>query len=209
MYKGHSGKGRELSLQAVNSASHAHFSENAAKWRLEQAMAEVEVGYAAEARRAAAQALALSGGRDARTMAAIALARAGDAVQAGKLADSLDRDFPFDTILQNYSLPTIRAAIKLGKNDPRAAIETLRVAVPYDLADAVFGGAFCPNLHPLYVRGLAYLKAGQGQQAAAEFQKILNHPVGQREFWITVGDLEHVMQLSFEGATYQEFGVGP
>jgi eukaryotic-like serine/threonine-protein kinase len=176
MYRGHLVKGRELSLQAVNSASHAHFSEHSAKWRLEQAMAEVEVGYAAEARRAAAQALALSSGPSARIMAAIALARAGDAVRAGKLADNLDHEFPFDTMLQNYSLPTIRAAIELDKNDPRTAIETLRVAVPYDLADADFGGAFCPNLHPVYVRGLAYLKTGQGQQAAAEFQKILDHP---------------------------------
>jgi hypothetical protein len=67
MYHGHSGKGRELSQQAVKSATHAHFLDNAAKWRLEQAMAEVEIGNAAEARRAAAEALTPSTGRDART----------------------------------------------------------------------------------------------------------------------------------------------
>ena len=32
------------------------------------------------------------------------------------------------------------------------------------------------NLYPIYVRGEAYLAAQQGAAAAAEFQKILDHP---------------------------------
>jgi len=31
------------------------------------------------------------------------------------------------------------------------------------------------TLYPVYVRGEAYLEAGQGQQAAAEFQKLIDH----------------------------------
>jgi hypothetical protein len=29
------------------------------------------------------------------------------------------------------------------------------------------------SLYPVYIRGLAYLQAGQGQSAAAEFQRFL------------------------------------
>ncbi len=56
------------------------------------------------------------------------------------------------------------------------AIERLQTAFPYDLAMpgtaffAKFGG-----LYPAYVRGQAYLQAGHGQEAAAEFQKVLDH----------------------------------
>ncbi len=35
---------------------------------------------------------------------------------------------------------------------------------------AKFGG-----LYPVYVRGQAYLEAGRGREAAAEFQKVLDH----------------------------------
>ena len=35
---------------------------------------------------------------------------------------------------------------------------------------AKFGG-----LYPAYVRGQAYLQAGRGREAAAEFQKVLDH----------------------------------
>jgi eukaryotic-like serine/threonine-protein kinase len=173
-YHGHLGKGREFSRRAVSLAKHAN--SDGSMWRLEQALAEAEIGTAVEPRRAAADALTLNSRWDAEIMSALALARAGDAAQASRLADKLDRSFPVDTIVQNYSLPTIRAAIELGKNNPRAAIDTLRVAAPYDLASAPFSGTLCPNLYPVYLRGLAYLKAGQGQQATAEFQKILDSP---------------------------------
>jgi serine/threonine protein kinase/tetratricopeptide (TPR) repeat protein len=186
-YYGRLSKGREFSQQAVNSAKHANFMENAATWRLEQALVEAEIGNAGESRRATADTITLSSGRDAEVMSALALARVGEGVQANKLADRLDRDFPVDTMLQNYSLPTIRAAIELGRNNPRTAIDTLRVAVPYDLAPAPFDGQ---NLYPVYLRGLACLKAGQGQQAAAEFQKILDSPGLALNF--VIGALAHL-----------------
>ena len=56
----------------------------------------------------------------------------------------------------------------------RRAIKLLQVSVPYERgtppsAAPFFFGAF----YTVYVRGLAYLMAGQGQEAAAEFQKII------------------------------------
>ncbi len=74
--------------------------------------------------------------------------------------------------MQNYSLPAIRAAIELEKNNPGKAIEIVRTVTPYELGFAWTGG----NLFPAYLRGEAYLKAGQPREAAAEFQKIIDHP---------------------------------
>ncbi len=52
----------------------------------------------------------------------------------------------------------------------------MQVAVPYELAvPSVDFNAFFGGLYPVYVRGEAYLAAGHGAEAAAEFQKILDH----------------------------------
>ncbi len=170
-YYGRFGKARNLSQRAVDSSRHGQALETAAGWRANEALREAEIGNAAEARQLAAQALSLEPGRDVRAVAALTFARAGDVAQAQKLVAQLDHDFPLDTIMQSYSLPTIRAAIELSKNNPGKAIEALQVATPYEM-----GGVSFQWLYPAYVRGQAYLKAGQGQPAAAEFQKILDHP---------------------------------
>ena len=101
---------------------------------------------------------------------ALAFARIGDTGEAQKLTDTFNRDGPFGT--QNYSLPTIRAAIKLYKSDAAGAVEILRPIVKYDLANP---DGFS-NLYPPYIRCLAYLQMGEGREAAAEFQKLLDHP---------------------------------
>src|SRR5262249_16684327 len=55
------------------------------------------------------------------------------------------------------------------------AVETLNVSAPYELG--ISGStSFVANLYPVYVRGQALLATGQGIQAAAEFQKILDWP---------------------------------
>jgi eukaryotic-like serine/threonine-protein kinase len=48
--------------------------------------------------------------------------------------------------------------------------------VPYELGRTTFTGDYFWNaLYPVFVRGEAYLVAHQGSEAAAEFQKILDH----------------------------------
>jgi eukaryotic-like serine/threonine-protein kinase len=68
------------------------------------------------------------------------------------------------------------------------------------------------TLYPAYVRGLAYLMAGQGREAAAEFQKLLDHRDIVANF--VQGALAHVylarakaMAGDKEGArkSYQDF----
>jgi tetratricopeptide (TPR) repeat protein len=94
--------------------------------------------------------------------------------------EELNREYRLDTVTQNYYLPTLRAMIDLDRNHPGQAIETLRRAAPYELAKT----AAIDQLYPAYVRGLAYLQLGQGRQAAAEFQKLLDHP-GIVAIWLT------------------------
>ncbi len=170
-YKGHFRQVRHLTEQAINLAAKSDANERSYR-NGEEALQEAEVGNAAQAQQGAAKALASTPNRDTQLLVALAFARAGDIEQAQKLADALNQDAPLDTAVQNYCLPTIRAAMKLHANDPVSAVEILRPTVKYDLAYPVSFN----SLYPAYIRGLAYLQMGEGRLAAAEFQKLLDHP---------------------------------
>ena len=75
--------------------------------------------------------------------------------------------------MQGYWLPSIRAAIELKAKNARAAIEIVESAAPYELGqcEPFQLGMMCP----VYLRGEAYLMAHRGQEATAEFQKIVDH----------------------------------
>jgi len=130
-----------------------------------------EFGNSRAAKRAAATALTLSSGRNARLFTALALARAGEATHAQALADELKRQFPSHSLMQRYWLPTIRGSIELARKNPAKAVEALK-SVSYELGDT---GTLTGNLYPVYVRGQAYLGMRQGREAAVEFEKILKH----------------------------------
>jgi Flp pilus assembly protein TadD/predicted Ser/Thr protein kinase len=178
-YSGRLGKARELSRRAVASAERAEEKETAAGYEAEAALREALFGNAAEARQRVAAALGLSNGRDAQYGAALALAFAGDASRAQALADELAKRFPEDTVVRFNYLPTIHAQLALRHSDSSKAIEALQAAAPYELGTEGSGGAggaaFTPALHPVYVRGAAYLAGHHGSDAATEFQKILDH----------------------------------
>jgi hypothetical protein len=162
---------RHLTEQPINLATKAFDSEPAFR-KVHQALQEAEIGNPSQAHRLAAKALASAPNRNTQLVAALAFARAGNIQQAQKLADALDQGAPLDTTVQDYGLPTIRAAMKLHENDPAAAVEILQPTVKYDLATPLgFNG-----LYPAYIRGLAYLQMHEGRLAAAEFQKIYDHP---------------------------------
>ena len=188
-YYGRLAKARQLTDGAVRSARQDDIPEAAAEWRVNEALREADIGNAVRARQSAEEALALSTGPDVELRAALALARAGDAIRAQKLVDNLNREFPLNTMMQNYWLPSIRAAVELEKNEPAKAIELLKAALPYELG-STSKIAFSGYLYPAYIRGQAYLRAGQGQQAAAEFQKLLDHPGIVRNF--VLGALAHL-----------------
>ena len=76
--------------------------------------------------------------------------------------------------MQSVWLPTIRAQIETVRKNPARSIELLQTAAPYELG-MLSGSAVNSCLYPVYVRAQAYLSGQQGQAAAAEFQKILDH----------------------------------
>jgi len=175
---GHLRKSRQLSAQAEESSKRNDSKETAAFWQGNEALREVELGNAADGLKQAREALNLAPGRDVKVEAALALARGGDVATAQKLVDALNQEFPLDTLMQNYWLPTVRAAIALQRHDSAKAIAILRASVPYELADPPPFSA--GTMYPVYLRGQAYLSSGNasgnGELAAAEFQKILEHP---------------------------------
>ncbi len=158
----------ELTRRAMDSAQHNDAKEDAAAYQASAALREVESGNREQARAEANAALKLAPNRDVQAMAALALARAGDAAGTEKLAAGLDKTFPLDTLVQRYRLPTIRAAVALQRKDPNQAIELLKVASPMELGDA-------GDLLPVYLRGEAYLMLHDGNRAAAEFRKFIDH----------------------------------
>ena len=170
-FRGHFDRARDLTQQAAQSARNAEAPERAAGWKANAALREAEVGNLIQARAIAAESMAMSAGRDVEVQVALALARAGQVGQSEKLAAKLDREFPRSTMIQNYWLPTIRAAIELQKKNARKALELLEVTAPYEWGNQLSGHAY-----PIYLRGDAYLQLGQSQQAAGEFQKLLDRP---------------------------------
>jgi serine/threonine protein kinase/Tfp pilus assembly protein PilF len=171
VFYGRIAKEHDVVQQLVDLEKEQNGPGRAAECLTTNALHEAEVGDGGHARQQVGAALALGAGRDLKARAALVFARTGDLEQAEELVRQLNQDYPLDTMMQNYSLPTVRAAIELQRNNPAKAIDTLNVALPYEMG---FGSL--AYLYPAYVRGEAYLKLGQSQQAAAEFQKLLDHP---------------------------------
>jgi serine/threonine protein kinase/tetratricopeptide (TPR) repeat protein len=170
-YSGHMDQARMMSRKAADLSLQPGQRETAALYQAAAAVREAFFGNVADARRIATVALELSKARDVQYGAAFALALSGDSSRALTLANDLEKRFPEDTSVRSSYLPVLRALL-----DPAKAIEALRVATPNELGvplswyDGTFG-----QLYPVYVRGLAYLASHQGAEAAAEFQKILDH----------------------------------
>ncbi len=174
-YAGHLGKTRELTKRAVDSAIRADSKESAAIWQAIAAQRETAYGNATDARQQAAEALKLApASQGVEVEAALAFAMAGDTARAESLAQDLGKRYPLDTQMQSLWLPAIQAQLALNKKNPAAALNTLQAASPIELGQINFV-ANISCLYHVYVRGEAYLAAGQGSAAAVEFQKILDH----------------------------------
>jgi len=175
-YSGHLGKARVWTERAVNSAIRADNKEVAATWLENSALREAAFGNAKDARQKAMQGLKLHpASQSVELEAALTLAMAGDAGQAESLAADLNKRFPLDTQVQSLWLPAIKAQLALNRNNPGRALGTLQaVTPPIELGQISFM-ANLSCLYHTYIRGEAYVASGQGAQAAAEFQKILDH----------------------------------
>jgi tetratricopeptide (TPR) repeat protein len=174
-FHGHISKSHEYSRRAVDSELRADSKEGASSQQAYTALWQAEFGNLAQARKDAASALALSPGRDGKIVITMALARVGDFSRANALADELQKTHPQDTLVQFYHLPSIRAAAELSRGDAAKAEDFTERARPYELAAPSTPPTDLRALYPSYVRGQAYLAMHRGNDAAVEFQRILDH----------------------------------
>src|SRR3984885_4301386 len=179
-YQGRLKEAAQLSDSAVRLARQAGLHERPAQFAGARAVWSALFGIRDEAQRSAAQALSLYQGRDADYGPAFALELLHDSALAQPTEAELENLYPQDTPVQFSYLPTLRALRALNRNDPVKALDMTQAAAPNDFAipgTAYYAGAaFFGAMYPVYVRGLAYSRMGRHREAAAEFQKILDHP---------------------------------
>ena len=175
-YSGRLPEALKASHRASELAGQESHPENVALFETAPALWEAFFGRSSAAKQSANLALKSSNGREVEYGVALALAVAGDSVAAQKLVDDLARRFPEDTSVQFSYLPVLRGRLALNRGEASRAIDALQAASPYELGTprSCLQGFF-GALYPVYVRGEAYLAAHKGAEAAAEFQKIIDH----------------------------------
>ena len=166
---------RRLSQRAIDSAHSNDSKETAAAWRMNSALREAEFDNAWRSRQEIAPALAEAPTRDVSLLGALGFARLGDVDQAERMAHDLAARYPLNTAIIRYWLPTINASIEIKRHNPAKALEDLRTTSEYELGSPLPQFEVGGSLYPVYVRGEAYLLLHQGKEAAAEFQKFLDH----------------------------------
>jgi eukaryotic-like serine/threonine-protein kinase len=174
---GHLQAARRSSSRAVDLSLQEGGREAAASYQAARAVWEALYGNASEAKRDAMAAVELSNGRDVEYAAGLALAFAGDSSRSQPLADDLEKRFPEDTFAKFTYVPVLRALSALERGKPADSVDRLQIALPYERAvnGLNFNHFYLGGLHSAYVRGEALLAAQQYAEAAAEFQKILDH----------------------------------
>jgi eukaryotic-like serine/threonine-protein kinase len=164
-------KARQTYEQSSNLAQRLGLKEFSAGLHVSEAACNADLGDDTAARNGAAEAIAMSHDRDTRIGVATVLAQTGDANGSEKLLSGLAKEFPDDTILNAVFLPVPRALNEMQRNKPAEAIRLLQASSPYDFGAGPYGA----NYLSLYFRGEAFLKAHDGANAAAEYQKIVDH----------------------------------
>jgi eukaryotic-like serine/threonine-protein kinase len=178
-YSGRLRRARQLSQAAIDSAQRAGKIETAARYKAEAGLRESLLGNSYEGVRDSQAALAMSSARDVQYAVVLSLALSGVAAvrtQCERLVRDLADRFSQDTVVQFSYLPALSAALGLSRSEAGKANEFLQPIRPIDIATTGWHGEFLQlSLYPIYVRGQSYLAAHRGQEAAAEFQKILDH----------------------------------
>jgi DNA-binding winged helix-turn-helix (wHTH) protein/tetratricopeptide (TPR) repeat protein len=173
-YYGRMHKARELSLRAVESARREQAEEIAATCEIVATLREIEIGNVSIAGQGIWSAMSSVPSRDVKILAALALARSGNAARARALVKELESENQANTLVRFYWVPAINASLELRVGNSQGALSQLRVASRYELSETS-SLSNLSNMYPAYIRGQAYLLAHNGSAAAAEFKKLLDH----------------------------------
>jgi predicted Ser/Thr protein kinase len=194
---------RELFTRAHQVAQRLNLNERAAQVIADEAGIKADFGDPTEAANRATAALAESRTANVMYSAARALALAGEANRAESLIAELAKRRPQDVIVQSVEAPEVKAINQINRGNPAKALELLQAAVPYE------GGAY---FGVRYTRGKAYLRAGDGTEAAQQFHEVLdlrNLEVGNPIFSLAQLGLARAYALQGDKAksrmAYQDF----
>jgi len=168
---------RQSSARAVDLAQQVGERQVAAAFIASRAVWEALCGNSAAARTDAMAAVELSTDRDVEYAAGLALGISGGSARSEALTAGLEKRFPEDTFARFTYTPVLRALAALGRGKPADSVEHLQITRSYELAANGLNFPFLVlgGLHSAYVRGEAFLSARRYAEAAAEFQKILDH----------------------------------
>jgi len=169
-YHGQFAKAQELLQRTFAAAGGASANKGQlAQGQASVAVREVIIGETDQAKKLAQTALATPEiPKSSQVTAAMTLAMIGDTTRAQSVHDDISKQFPEDTIFQSILLPSLQATIEYGRGDFAKAIDALQPVTQFELSSAT-------NLDPAYLRGMVYLKLNKGAEAAAEFQKLIDH----------------------------------
>jgi serine/threonine protein kinase/Tfp pilus assembly protein PilF len=159
-------KAREFSNRALELAERRDLKDVAAQILAAAAARDALLGDCRMVKDQTARALGISHSQLTMIPACNALATCGEFSKTQSISGELVRRFPKDTILNKVALPLVQARIELHRGNPAQAIQLLETTRPYQ-------GAAHSQI--AYLRGQAYLGQQKGADAAAEFQKILDH----------------------------------
>jgi DNA-binding winged helix-turn-helix (wHTH) protein/tetratricopeptide (TPR) repeat protein len=193
-YRGRLQEARRQFSAARQSALKSNLAEFAAQICLDEASLEADIGRSYPARQDALSGLQLAPhSATIRAAAAYIFARIGDIPRAQAEAANVHALSPRNTILNSAMLAVVRSQIRLEQHDSEAAIQALEETRPYDL-NAFMG------LTPAYNRGLSYLEARHWDQAAREFQHVLDHAsISPNSPYIVLARLELGRALQLAG----------
>ena len=173
-YDGKYGAAREMAKRSAEAIARGGNAELGATILAESAIREALIGNSSEAIAEARQVLRGPNGRFVRAMAATALGLAGESGEALRIADELQEQYRANEKLNYQLLPLVRAAVALKSGHPEKAIEMLEPARRYELGQPLQLVDF--NLYGVWLRGEAYLALKKGNEAAGEFQRIIDFP---------------------------------
>jgi len=212
-YEGRLRQSRQESIQAVTLARQSHLQERAALFSGAAAVREALYGYPEEPTRQSLAAGRLMSGRDAGFAPAFALALSRNSSVALTMVTRMEKEYPEDTCVRFTYSPALRALIAINQGNPGKAIELLTVSKANEFAQTgaslnVYYGA----LYPTYVRGLAYQQLHEYRGAAAEFQRMLDHPgllladsIGPAARVQLARALRHAGEIDKAKAAYEDF----
>jgi hypothetical protein len=173
-YYGHLKQAEEYLGQAAQSASGAGNPSRAAFWNALAALYQAELGSSETAKSQAKAAVKLEHGKDALVLAALALARSGDDSHACDLLDKAKKHSSDSAVLNDYWIPTIRAAILLKLHDPKSALKELQYIGQHEFDASQL--LQLSTLYPCLLKGEAFLALHKPGEAIGEFKKITDHP---------------------------------